>query len=154
MASLGTVRVVGTHRGGRLLAAAGPDSLRVRGDQTNSLSIGQLGEAHLLADQAEDARACADRAVTFPERGERGYEAWPLGLLGYIASRHAASDAANAEAHYGAALALADDLGMRPRLAHCHLGLGTLYRRTGQREQAQEHLTIATTMCREMDMMG
>ena len=41
---------------------------------------------------------------------------------------------------------------MCPLVAHCHLGLGTLYRRTGQREQAREHLTTATTMYREMDM--
>jgi hypothetical protein len=41
---------------------------------------------------------------------------------------------------------------MRPLAAHCHLGLGKLYRRTGQPEQAREHLTSATTMCREMDM--
>jgi hypothetical protein len=44
-----------------------------------------------------------------------------------------------AEAHYGAALALASELGMRPLVAHCHLGLGKLYRRTGKRQQAQEH---------------
>jgi hypothetical protein len=37
-------------------------------------------------------------------------------------------------------------------IAHCHLGLGKLYRCTGQREQAREHLTTATTMYREMDM--
>ena len=41
---------------------------------------------------------------------------------------------------------------MRPLVAHCHLGLGTLYWRTNKREQAQEHLAIATTMYREMDM--
>ena len=41
---------------------------------------------------------------------------------------------------------------MRPLVAHCHLGLGKLYRRTGKREQAREHLTTATTMYREMDM--
>ena len=41
---------------------------------------------------------------------------------------------------------------MRPLVAHCHLGLGKLYRRTGKREEAQEHLTTATTMYREMDM--
>jgi len=33
---------------------------------------------------------------------------------------------------------------------YCHLGLGKLYRRTGK--QAQEHLTTATTMYREMGM--
>ena len=49
-------------------------------------------------------------------------------------------------------MALAEELGMRPLVAHCHLGLGRLYRRTGKREQAQEHLTTATTMFREMDM--
>ena len=41
---------------------------------------------------------------------------------------------------------------MCPLVAHCHLGLGKLYRRTGKRQQAQEHLTTATTMFREMDM--
>ncbi len=41
---------------------------------------------------------------------------------------------------------------MRPLIVHCHLGLAKLCRRTGQREQAQERLTTATTMCREMDM--
>jgi len=41
---------------------------------------------------------------------------------------------------------------MRPLVAHCHLGLGKLCRRTAKREQAQEQLTIATTMYREMDM--
>ena len=41
---------------------------------------------------------------------------------------------------------------MRPHIAHCHLGLGKLYWRTGTREQAQVHLTTATTMYREMGM--
>ena len=41
---------------------------------------------------------------------------------------------------------------MRPLVAHCHLGLGTLYRRTGDAAKAQEHLTTATTMYREMGM--
>jgi hypothetical protein len=36
--------------------------------------------------------------------------------------------------------------------ARCHLGLSKLYRRTGKREQASEHLVTATTMYREMDM--
>ena len=41
---------------------------------------------------------------------------------------------------------------MRPLVAHCHLGLGKLFRRTGKADQAREHLTTATTMYREMDM--
>jgi hypothetical protein len=57
-----------------------------------------------------------------------------------------------AKTYYRKAMALAEPRGMRPLVAHCHLGLGKLYRRTGQREQAQEHLTTATTMYREMGM--
>ena len=41
---------------------------------------------------------------------------------------------------------------MRPLLAHCHIGLGKLYGRTGDRARAQEHLTTAATMYREMEM--
>jgi hypothetical protein len=41
---------------------------------------------------------------------------------------------------------------MLPVVAHCHLGLGRLYRRTDKREQAREHLTTATTMYREIGM--
>jgi tetratricopeptide (TPR) repeat protein len=108
----------------------------------HSLSVAQLGEAYLLADQVEAALSCADRAVMLARgRGERGYEAWALRLLGDIASHHARPDVTTAAAHYGAAMALASELDMRPLVAHCHLGLGTLYRRTGNPEQAQEHLT-------------
>jgi hypothetical protein len=39
-----------------------------------------------------------------------------------------------------------------PLIAHCHLGLGRLYRRTDKREQAHEHLATATTMYRDMGM--
>ena len=52
-------------------------------------------------------------------------------------------------AHAGRDPALAEELGMRPLVAHCHRGLGKLY---PKREQAQEHLATATTMYREMDM--
>jgi Tetratricopeptide repeat len=85
-------------------------------------------------------------------RGERGHEAAALRLLGDIASQQASADPATAAAHYGAAMSLASELEMRPLVAHCHLGLGRLYRRTGQPGQAQEHLTTATGMYGEMSM--
>ena len=77
-------------------------------------------------------------------------EARALRLLGDIAA--ASGDDGRGGRHYADGLGLAQELGMRPLVAHCHLGLGKLYRRTGKREQAQEHLTTATTMYREMDM--
>jgi hypothetical protein len=59
---------------------------------------------------------------------------------------------AAAQESYRSALELAEELKMRPLVAHCHLGLGKLYHRTDKREEAQEHLTTATTMYREMGM--
>ena len=50
------------------------------------------------------------------------------------------------------ALALAEELGMRPLLAHCHRGLGTLYAATGQREQARAALSTAIELYRAMEM--
>jgi tetratricopeptide (TPR) repeat protein len=118
-----------------------------------SLGVVQLGEAYLLADKGDSARGAADRALMLArQRGERGHEAWALRLLGDIGAHDHRSDVKTAEGQYGAATALASELEMRPLLAHCHLGLGKLHRRTGKREQAQEHLSTAATMYREMDM--
>jgi hypothetical protein len=41
---------------------------------------------------------------------------------------------------------------MRPLVAHCHLGLGTLYRKIDRDEQAQAELTAAIEMYRAMEI--
>jgi hypothetical protein len=41
---------------------------------------------------------------------------------------------------------------MRPLQAHCHLGLGTLYRRVGCLDEARVELSTAVAMLREMGM--
>ncbi len=41
---------------------------------------------------------------------------------------------------------------MRPLVAHCHLDLGKLFRKAGRPERAREHLVMAVTLYREMDM--
>jgi hypothetical protein len=41
---------------------------------------------------------------------------------------------------------------MRPLVAQCHLGLGRLGRRVGEHELAEQHLTAASTLFREMGM--
>jgi len=115
--------------------------------------VGALGGAYLLDGRLADATRIAQEGLaTARQRGERGVEGHILRLLGDIAAHPDRVEVDTAEAHYRQALALADELGMRPLVAHCHLGLGKLCRRTGKREQAQEHLTTATTMYREMDM--
>jgi predicted protein tyrosine phosphatase len=99
----------------------------------------------------DEARRLGDRAVeSCPHHP--GFAAHALHLLGDIATHPDRFDAERGEAHYRQALALAEPRAMRPLVAHCHLGLGRLAGRTGKREQAQEHLTTATTMYREMDM--
>jgi class 3 adenylate cyclase/tetratricopeptide (TPR) repeat protein len=112
-----------------------------------------LGEAAFLARKDAEAAQTAQRAFDQARRrGERGWEAWALRLLGEIARQREPPEVESADQHLYRALALATELGMRPLVAHCHLGLGKLYRRTGKREQAQEHLSTATTMYREMGM--
>jgi hypothetical protein len=54
--------------------------------------------------------------------------------------------------YYQQALTLADELGMRPLQAHCHLGLGTLYAKIDRREQARVELSAAMALYRAMDM--
>jgi tetratricopeptide (TPR) repeat protein len=117
------------------------------------LLLAYLAEAHLLAGRRHDAVAVARRALDLAHRQkERGNEAWVLRLLGDIAAHVDPPDVESAKGHYTQALARAEELGMRPLVAHCHLGLGKLFHRPGDRAKAAEHLTIAATMYREMDM--
>ena len=95
------------------------------------------------------------RALTLArERSERCHEAYALRLLGEVAAHGDPPGVETAAGRYRDAMNLASEIGMCPLVAHCHFGLGKVYRRTEKREQqeAQEHFTTATTMYREMDM--
>jgi tetratricopeptide (TPR) repeat protein len=115
--------------------------------------VGALVGAYLLDGRLADAtRIAQDGLAAAQQRGQRGVEGHVLRVLGDIAAHPDRFEVDAAETHYRQALALAEELGLRPLVAHCHLGLGKLYRRTGQRQEAQEYLNTATTMYREMDM--
>jgi class 3 adenylate cyclase/tetratricopeptide (TPR) repeat protein len=115
--------------------------------------VGALGGAYLLDGRLADATRIAQEGLAAArQRGERGAEGHLLRWLGDIAAHPDRGEVDTAEAHYRQALVLAEKLGMRPLMAHCHLGLGKLYQRTDKREQAREHLVTATTMYREMGM--
>jgi predicted ATPase len=112
-----------------------------------------LGAAQLLAGRREEAQALAERALALTgERQERGHQAYALRLLGDIAARHESPARGQADVHYRQALTLADELGMRPLVAHCHLGLGTLYLKIGRPEQARAELSAAIALYRAMEM--
>lgn len=119
----------------------------------HSILMAWLGEAYLLAGRIDDAIQTSQRALTLSrDYKERGHEAWTLRILGEIVSHYTPPDADQAEAYYRQAMVLADELGMRPLLAHCHFGLGKLYRRTENRADAQQHLALAAALFRQMDM--
>jgi predicted ATPase/class 3 adenylate cyclase len=117
------------------------------------LLVAHLGEAYLLAGRIEDASQQARHALErSQDLKQRGHEAYALRLLGEIAAQRQPPDAESAAAAYRQAMMLANELGMRPLAAYCHLGLGTLYARTGRPEQARVELSAAMALYRAMDM--
>jgi tetratricopeptide (TPR) repeat protein len=133
--------------------------LRQSADRTSAMKVIPLlvqdltclSEAYLAAGRHDDATAQIDHALHLCRIHDQClFEPDALRIEGEILAER--GDLARALEAYLGALSFADELGMRPLAAHCHLGLGKLYRRTDKREQAQEHLTTATTMYREMGM--
>jgi tetratricopeptide (TPR) repeat protein len=112
-----------------------------------------LGEAQMLAGQLAEAQSLAGQALMLArEHQERGHEAYALRLLGDLAAQHDCPECEPAVAYYQQALRLADELGMRPLMAHCHYGLGRLYCQTGRSDQARTELSTAIELYRAMDM--
>jgi tetratricopeptide (TPR) repeat protein len=117
------------------------------------VSVVRLSEASHLAGRVEDARQLAARALDLARaHKERGHQAWAHRLLGESLAQGDAVEVAQAAEHYRQARVLAGELGMRPLLAHCHLGFGTLYSQVGRREQARAELATAMALYRSMAM--
>jgi class 3 adenylate cyclase/tetratricopeptide (TPR) repeat protein len=113
----------------------------------------EMSEALLLVGRVDEASALASRLLEFSRTHPgRGYQAHACRLLGEVAMRREPPDIEQAAAHYHQALSLAEELGMRPLQAHCHRGLGTLYTKIDQVEQACSELSTAITMYQSMDM--
>jgi tetratricopeptide (TPR) repeat protein len=112
-----------------------------------------LGEAQVLAGRPKEAYTLARHTLALTcEHQERGNQAYALRLLGDIVAQFDPLDLNQATAYYRQALALADELGMRPLRAHCHFGLGGLYIKAAQREQARAELSAAIELYRAMEM--
>jgi DNA-binding NtrC family response regulator/tetratricopeptide (TPR) repeat protein len=119
----------------------------------HALVLTELSEACLLIGRVEEASALAGRLLELSRTHiGRGYQAHARRLLGEVAMRRDPPDVDQALAHYRQALALSEDLGMRPLQAHCHLGLGTLYAKIGRPEQAGTELSTAIELYRSMEM--
>jgi tetratricopeptide (TPR) repeat protein len=136
-----------------LLTQALEQSIARESGQFDGLCSRRLGEAHLLAGRLEEAHALTERALAHARRRqERGNQAYALRLLGEIAAHRDPPEAEQAETYYQQALALAEELGMRPLVAHCHRSLGTLYGRVGREQQARAALSAAIDLYHAMDM--
>ena len=73
-------------------------------------------------------------------------------LLAESQDRSPVDGAEAARLGYLAALRRAEQLGMRPLVAHCHLGLGQLHAMRGDAQKAREELGQALALYREMGM--
>ncbi len=114
---------------------------------------GWLAEGYLLVERRAEATAAAMQSLDTSRRiRRRGNEAHVLRVLGDIAASAQPPQVEEAEGHYRASLTLAVERGMRPLVARCHLGLGSLYRQAGKSAEARDHLTSAVSMFREMEM--
>jgi tetratricopeptide (TPR) repeat protein len=139
--------------GRALLEEAISESIRTGGLENYSRRVAWLSEVCRLAGCGEEAWQYARQALDLArQHRERANEALALHQLGVVHAYADPPDAAQAEAHYQQALALAEELDMRPLQAHCHLGLGTLYAMTGQHEQARVELSAAIELYRGMEM--
>jgi tetratricopeptide (TPR) repeat protein len=137
----------------RLLQQAGSESDTLRTGLRSVEARVWLAEVYRLASRSEEAGALAAEALSLARMREtRGQEVYALRLLAELGAHGDPPEIEAAEARYREALTLATDLGMRPLIAHCHLGLGQLSQRTDKPAGAHEHLATATTMYREMGM--
>jgi tetratricopeptide (TPR) repeat protein len=139
--------------GRALLEEAISESIHTGALSGHAAGARRLSEVCRLEGRGEEAWQHACQALDLARQLKgRGSEALALHQLGVVHAHADPPNAAQAEAHYQQALALAEELGMCPLQAHCHRGLGTLYAETGQREQAHAALSTAIDLYRAMDM--
>jgi tetratricopeptide (TPR) repeat protein len=111
--------------------------------------LGWLSEGYLLAGRVEDAARVAERAHAITPANAAGVRAWMMRLAGEVASYGDHVDVEGAAGHYRESAALAEALEMRLLRAHCHLGLGRLYRSAGD-SRARAELGAAADAFRAM----
>ena len=115
----------------------------------HSLQYTRLGTAYLRLGRRQDAETAAQRAIEIAvTRDEGAFEGWARLLAGDVAAQAEPLDVDGAAARYGEALAIAERLGMRPLEAHCHRGLGMLYRKAGRADEAEAAMTAALALYR------
>jgi tetratricopeptide (TPR) repeat protein len=154
-AGLGSAAALRGHlaEGRTLLEEAISEDIRTGTLRDHSRWVAWLSEVYRLAGRSEQAQQHACQALDLArQHKERGNEAHALHQLAVVQAHADSPHVARAEAYYRQALALADELGMRPLMAHCHLGLGLLYAKIGRQEPARTELSAAIALYQSMEM--
>jgi transcriptional regulator with AAA-type ATPase domain/tetratricopeptide (TPR) repeat protein len=135
------------------LEQAVADAERRRQVNVHTPALVRLVDAYLEVGRIDPATSAAERAVDLArKRGERGTEARALRLQAAVYRRGSQTRLAEAEASCRGALALAEELEMRPQAALCRLELGLLLR-TGERaDEAREALRAAESDARRLGL--
>jgi class 3 adenylate cyclase/tetratricopeptide (TPR) repeat protein len=129
------------------------DQIRESGEPRQEGLPASLIETLWLTGRPHVTLMFAHHAVqSFRTHKEQGHQGWALRLLGEVHSRLELPAIQAAETFYCQALALAEELGMRPLQSHCRLGLGMLYANIGRQEPARTELSAALALYRSMEM--
>ncbi len=135
------------------LESAVKDTESMRRMAGQAMRVAWLSGAYMLADRLDEAEAFARRGLELAgESRDKGTQAWLLGILGDLNTRCNPSGTKDAEAYYRQALALAQELAMRPLQAHCRLGLANLYGMMKNSAKARSELLSAAELYRAMSM--
>ena len=126
----------------------------MRGTAGQAIRFSSLSQACLLTGLTNEAMQVASQALALAgKHGERGHEAYALYHLGEAAAALDPPEAEKAETSYREAIALTEELSMRPLRARCHLSLAALYGRIGRREAAATLMATAMSEVQEMAIL-
>jgi tetratricopeptide (TPR) repeat protein len=109
-----------------------------------------LSKAYLRLGRLDDARRTVRALENAPPTAAA--DTYAMYLEAEIAAHPEAWDPQIAQDRYGRTLTLAERQGLRPLVAHSHLGLGVLLRGLGDQRQARRHIAAAVTRYRAMNM--
>ena len=112
-----------------------------------------LAEAYRLQGDTEKAIQNAEEALSiFRQNGERGFAAWALYYLAKVQFDGGPEQVQQSTQSYRQAKEQAEELGMKPLLAHCHMGLGEAYAKKGLGKEACSEIVAGIELYRSMDM--
>jgi ATP/maltotriose-dependent transcriptional regulator MalT len=124
-------------------------AMKVSGGQ--SLLFVHASDACLRGGALDRARALAQQALDLARsHTERGNEGWALRIFGDVAHASGADQREAAVGFYEAALARAEELGMRPLAVRCHQSLARVHAEAGEAERAQRHTDLAAAQATAM----